>query len=605
MACFAAILLISIIDPDVNFFPPPKVEISIVSGEYLGSDVVEFEQALLSSGEEIKLPYDLRLQSSNDNEFWFKFYFDQPEHSAESLSVYIPTVKQNIALYLNGQWVAQGGDFEPYLARLWSHPQLITLPSSIVQKSNALVVRLVSNRPQVGYLSPIYIGDTKALSRAWRWRNTIKVSWLEVTSTLLIVIGLINLYLWTLRSRDSYYLWYALAAFCWGIRGYLLVWPVIPISDELRVLLRMLTLGYGIVFVVLFNHRYFGLKLPWFDRLMWLYCIPAALPMFFMNMDQLLFYGHQIWVKGNLLLGLFIAIHLLIIFFRQRNLDAIYLLYSGLPLLILGFRDMLVLNDHWSPENGFLMNHATPLALIVAMWFIVRRLANSLRYAEHLNVNLERRVEDGKEEIRLSYRKQDELRKAQLLSGERERIMRDMHDGIGGHLIGMKSLLDSNGPKLKDINRYVDRALVDLRLVINSLDTSSQNISSLLGALRSRWQRLAESKGSRLVWQVSRRGLNRALGPDKTLQLMRVLEEVFTNVIKHGVPGEIVVASGRDTLSNTMWIEITNPVSGETLIKQGRGLSNIAQRVQKMGGRLEISSERNIYSVRIDLPEPQ
>lgn len=555
-----------------------------------------------TQGETVTLPNSTNARSIETQTTQYRFLFSRPETNADSFSIYIPAVKENATLYLNSIWLAQAGPREPYLARLWNHPQLFTFPTTILNQSNELMVEVITDRTRQSYLSPLYIGETSELTKHWEWRNFVKVTLLELASVLLIVAALVNMYLWTLRPGDSYYLWYALAALFWGIRGYLLAIPVIPISDELRIILRLITLGYGVAFVVLFNQRYFGYRNRLFDAVMWIYCVPMVIPMFFLNMDQLLFYGHQFWVHGNLLLGVLIFFQLLLIFFRQRNLDAIYLLYSGMPLLVIGCRDMLVLNNLWTPHNGFLINHLTLPALIVAMWFIIRRLSDSLALTEQLNLTLEQRVIAKEEEVRASYRERENLRRQQLLGEERERIMRDMHDGIGGHLIGIKSLMDDRLPSLEDVRDYIDRALIDLRFIINSLDPSSQTLTTLLGSLRARWQQLSELHNQELIWRVSQAGRGLPLGPAQTLQIMRILEEVFANALRHGAPRQIVVETGSDPTNHRVWLKITNSIGSNQSAKRGRGINNIRRRAADINAELEISSDGKQHSVRLVLP---
>lgn len=592
------LFLIFVVDADI--FPEPKLAIALTSGDFSQHATAQDPSR---DWRKVILPHSSAGEQGSSQTSTYQLEFDRPQTKDESFSIYIPAVKHNVTLFLDGNWLAQGGSKHPYLARLWNHPQLFTLPKSILKETNLLLVEVTADATRQGYLSKIYIGDTSELKRYWQWRNFVKVTLLEIASVLLLVAALVNFYLWYLRPSDSYYLWYALAALFWGIRGYLLIVPVIPISDELRIALRLVTLGYGIVFVVLFNQRYFGFKNRMFDVAMWVYCVPMTLPLFFMSTEQLLFYGHQIWVRGNLLLGVFIFFHLLVIFFRQRNLDAIYLLYSGLPLLVFGFRDLLVLNNAWSPHNGFLINHLTLPALIVAMWFIIRRLSDSLALSEQLNTTLEHRVRVKEREVRASYQERESMRKQQLLGDERERIMRDMHDGIGGHLIGIKSILEGTSPRLSDVRDYVDRALIDLRFIINSLDPTSQTLTTLLGSLRARWQQLSEHNDRELIWRVSEVGRGDSLGPARTLQIMRILEEAFANALKHGTVGQIVVTSGSMQGSNAKWLEINNPVTccGEQRI--GRGISNMQRRAASIGVNLEAGRQKNHYKVRIIIPD--
>ncbi|MBX2847021.1 MAG: hypothetical protein KTR16_01775 [Acidiferrobacterales bacterium] len=602
LASLCAITCYCIFSSNVNFFAGPADSVELIQGK-LHTQKPSNQVDPLNQSKDIQLPYDASQSEHQSKQAWFRFTFDLSVSQQESVSIYIPTVRQNVAIYLNGHWVGKGGDFEPYLARLWSYPQLFELPISLFEQSNILEIKLESHREQVGYLSKIYIGNTNTLNKSWQWRYTIKVTWLQVVSILLVVIGLVNLYLWSLRKKDTYYLWYSLAAFCWGARGFLLISPIIPITDELRLILRILTLGYGITFVVLFIQRYFGFRNRRLDIALFVYCVPCVIPMFFMNIEQLVFYAHQVWVKGNLALGIMLAAQLLYFGLKRKQLDALYLLYCGLPLLIMGFRDMLVLIHKWSPENGFLINHATIPAMIVAMWFILRRLSNSLNYAENLNVSLEERVQESNKEIIQSYKKNQQMVKRQLLSDERERIMRDMHDGVGGHLIGIKSLLDSAKPKMKEVNSYVDRALVDLRFVINSLDPGPQQISSILGSLRNRWQQLAQSKNCELIWRVTRVQANKPLGPDKTLQLMRILEEAYINAVKHGDDhSDIIVSSGYAETDHHLWIQIQNAFTSKPKEGQGRGLTNMTRRAQTIGWQIVTKAQGHHFNFRIQIP---
>lgn len=599
--CVLLIYLVFISPPQL--FTPPQASMVLSNAERAIGVYAEVADLDSADWRAIKLPDDWRHQELASTEAWYRFRFQAPETTSSDLSLYIPTIRQNSAVYLNGYWVGQGGEFSPNTAHLWYHPQRYQFSSSLLHSDNTLYLKLATSRRHSGYLSRVYLGEDQKIKPAWQWRNFFKVTLVEISSVLLIVVGLINLYLWQLRRKDSYYLWYALAALCWSLRGYVLIEPVLNVSNEARVLLRILTLGYGVVFVVLFNLRYFGFKSKKLDWALFLYCVPAALPMFFMGMEELRFYGHQIWVRGNLVLGVFVAIFLMTQYIWHNKKDAILILFGGMPLLIIGVRDMLVLNDKWPPENGFLINHLTLPALVIAMWFILRRLSSSLKHSEELNVTLESRILSKEMEIKESYRQQQELKQQQVVSQERERIMRDMHDGLGGYLVGLKSLLDAKSPSTNDIKNYVNLALVDLRLVINSLDVTSQNLSSLLGAMRNRWQLLAESNDRNLLWEVTRASIQHQFGPSRTLDIMRILEEAFTNSLKHGEKGDIHLISGESADGSYLWVEIINQYSPASVSTQpGRGIANMKARAKKLGASLRALESTGRYSLKLEIP---
>ena len=179
--------------------------------------------------------------------------------------------------------------------------------------------------------------------------------------------------------------------------------------------------------------------------------------------------------------------------------------------------------------------------------------------------------------------------------------MRDMHDGIGGHLIGLKALAQRNPNEQNPVvfAEHIDKALIDLRFVINSLDSTSQTVSSLLGAMRVRWQQLSSSQNIELIWRVARQENLNKLGPSKTLQLMRILEESFTNCLKHSGANTITISSGHTT--DVSWIEVADNGIKEWEESNGNGIANMHYRAEQIGGILTIKKNANSCTLRLEI----
>ena len=325
------------------------------------------------------------------------------------------------------------------------------------------------------------------------------------------------------------------------------------------------------------------------DFLLFFYCVPLAFPMLFMSAEMLHGYGHQFWARMCVVIAAYTSYKLVQIYTRQGDARSIMLLCTGIPLFVFGVYDLLVLNDHISPRNGFIINYASPPALILAMWFMFQRFTQSLDEAEELNVTLDNRVKDKQRELERQYEHQEELQRKQVLTEERERIMRDMHDGLGGHLIGLKALTEKRQEKtnINRIREHIDHALIDLRFVINSLDRTSKTISMLLGSMRKRWQQLCDSKDIKLRWQTVNSAENLVLGPSKMLQTMRILEEAFSNSIKHSGANNIEVHYRID--QGTHIIEIHDNGMLPWLKSEGRGVANMHYRAQQIAAELSIN----------------
>lgn len=179
--------------------------------------------------------------------------------------------------------------------------------------------------------------------------------------------------------------------------------------------------------------------------------------------------------------------------------------------------------------------------------------------------------------------------------------MRDIHDGIGAQLIGLRSLLSSKSAQTRDLNRYIETALTDLRIVINSLDSASQTLPNILGSFRQRWQRSAEAQGGSLRWNVTRPNSYQELGPTKTLHLMRILEEAFSNCLKHSSHADIDVRTYYD--DDLASIKISNPFDDKQEFEQGRGLSNMRQRAAKIDAHIAFDARDKIFTFKVELPQ--
>ncbi|NJN46539.1 MAG: hypothetical protein HC808_08730 [Candidatus Competibacteraceae bacterium] len=111
--------------------------------------------------------------------------------------------------------------------------------------------------------------------------------------------------------------------------------------------------------------------------------------------------------------------------------------------------------------------------------------------------------------------------------------MRDMHDGMGGHLVSALALVQSGQTEPTLVSEALQRALDDLRLMIDSLEPVDDDLPTVLGMLRSRLQPQLQCRQLQVNWQVQDVPAIPEFGPQKVLQVMRILQEAITNVIKH------------------------------------------------------------------------
>jgi signal transduction histidine kinase len=181
--------------------------------------------------------------------------------------------------------------------------------------------------------------------------------------------------------------------------------------------------------------------------------------------------------------------------------------------------------------------------------------------------------------------------KKQALTEERERIMRDMHDGIGGHLITAISVAkEDNQNNLVD---HLDYALADLRLMIDSFEPVNNDLGTVLGMMRLRLEKRLDNHDLRFAWKVEDIPEIPDLGPHIVLHVMRILEEAITNVIKHARASEIIVAAYASEIGGSNGVSVDIIDNGKGLPERpsnGNGMNNMQRRAEIIGGRLLIES---------------
>lgn len=215
--------------------------------------------------------------------------------------------------------------------------------------------------------------------------------------------------------------------------------------------------------------------------------------------------------------------------------------------------------------------------------FATKSLNESIKALSTKNAELDRTREQA---IRLE--------RSKAITDERNRIMKDMHDGIGGQLVASLALIEKeeNSQVRESIAEILSSCLDDFRLIINSLNTSANDLFSLLADFKYRMSKRLESMNIALKWEVDERIDGIALQPQQALHILRILQESFSNVIKHAQASQIHcrIREVDDTVS--IIIEDNGAHFNPDKLSSGQGLKNIQWRAEQLSAQVRI--ERNI-----------
>lgn len=119
-----------------------------------------------------------------------------------------------------------------------------------------------------------------------------------------------------------------------------------------------------------------------------------------------------------------------------------------------------------------------------------------------MNQTLADRIAERERQLALSFEQTREAWQQTAALSERQRLMRDMHDGLGSRLSGALSVLRGNQPSYAVAIEYLSEALEELKFTVDSLEDYVGDLGVVLGNLRYRLQDRLKAAGVGLIWQV-------------------------------------------------------------------------------------------------------
>ncbi|MDQ0463558.1 signal transduction histidine kinase [Caulobacter ginsengisoli] len=203
---------------------------------------------------------------------------------------------------------------------------------------------------------------------------------------------------------------------------------------------------------------------------------------------------------------------------------------------------------------------------------------------------------------------EQEMRRAATLE-ERQRLARDMHDGVGGQLVSLIARVRSGRITQDQLEGELMRGLSELRMVVDSLDATGQSLEDALLAFRLRAQTQAEGAGMTLDWlQGDVSGVETG-DPRWVLTLYRFMQEAVTNAVRHSGGRRLAVRIERNGPAR-LAVEIVDDGKGfdpeaAQSSKTGKGLRNLGIRAAQLGGTLTIDTTARGARIGLDLPIPE
>jgi signal transduction histidine kinase len=560
-----------------------------------GAQLIEHAQMLDHEGRLLRPVKLQHLEPIND-----------PKSTSRTFRIVLPAQKEqgDMALYvsaafpslwirINGQDIYQDSvsNRENNMLSLQSiRPHLISLPPLAAGQALDLVI-LGRVGEEVG-VHPIWYGTNHSLQEAYQWQYYTKWVGLHVLIAVYVLAAVAALAFWNSDRSYKSPAWFA--AFClaaatamtmgMATSAPLISWPV-------HLHITIFIVGLTCVFLTQFILEKLNLRSLGTDRaLISLICGFVVIGLL-MYQPTVPFPFALVVDIACLILGVILMVSLVVVTLRQPDILNWVLIGGVCVSFLFGLQSVAVGWWRGFDSAAYSLQYA-PLPLTLTMgWVVIRRYARMRLRAEALNRRLARRVALREKALHQAYGKVNQLLSQQAVRKERERFMRDMHDGLGAQLIASMRMADRGTLTLDAMRDVLQECLDELRFAIESLKPTADDLLTVLGGYRYRLQPRLEAAGIELRWRADDLGALQ-FRAEHAVHVLRILNEAVTNALKHTKTTAIEITGqqkeGRYILSvrdEGNGFDHTQPSA------HGEGLLSMKQRARQIGAELTVTSD--------------
>lgn len=194
---------------------------------------------------------------------------------------------------------------------------------------------------------------------------------------------------------------------------------------------------------------------------------------------------------------------------------------------------------------------------------------------------------------------------------ERQRLSRELHDGIGQYLVSIKMKLESllylEEKEMKEhilrIRTDFDKIVEEIRRMSNNLMPSVLEAFGIVFAIRNLCVETSEQTGLKI--SLDFKGDFESLNKTIKTYIFRIAQEALNNIVKHAraTRVELVLIRQKDDVL----FKISDNGKGFNLQDlqggSGHGMNNMRERVNLLNGSIEIESHMNEGTqIRINIP---
>ena len=523
---------------------------------------------------------------------WYRLPVTDFAPGAAPLMLYTARAKASgpMAVYVDGvrvhQWQLDGA--------LWYWaPQLIAVDSGQRSASpREVLVRMQHDASTYTALASVWLGPSAALKWRFEARQWLQLHTPAMSGGAFLAVGTFAFFIWVRGKRVAGYGLFAVLAVLSFVRA-MHFYVDVQVDDDWFAWLTVNTLFWLITVVHFLQMLLHGQRQVWLTRVLLGLSAVVALTTLpglgqFPNSPQItpLIYPFAM-LAGLVVMGVGLRLS-----WQRRSLDGTLLALGVAVSTLFGLNDWALQSNFLDPESWYLGPYANLFNFIVFCYLMHRHYMNALLQVERSNQELAVKLRAREDELAESYGRLRQVEHKQTVAHERQRLMQDMHDGLGASLHSALRAIERGRVTETAVADILRGCIDDLHLTIDSMEPVDADLLLLLATLRYRLGPRLQTAGISLQWGVVDVPPLGWLDPRRALHVLRILQETLTNTFKHTEATAIHVSTGQD--ADGVFVRIADNGPGfdpeQALRSGGKGLANQRRRADAIGARVHWSS---------------
>ncbi len=533
--------------------------------------------------------------------YWYKASFNY-DPGAEPLWLLLPKIRSGGKIYVNGIELYRLRESTADVQMHLRYPQLFFFPASALHAGKNEISIRMPTRDARNTFGGIRIGSEQEMRAAQAHLQLWDHKSHDVFSGAAMFIGLFICGVWIYRPKERTLGLFGLALVFWSLLTLFFRVTEIPIAlFHLWVVTCYFMLCGFFATLTLSIIRYQGGNKRFAAKVLLVHWLGSSL-IFLLSGNVAIPVIEIVWILGCLPMLAYAFVLSIQANLRGLSVDNSAISLSLLVLLLVMLHDFAARTGIFNFTESYRLHMAILFWLLTAGIVAMRRFTNLLKHAERFKQDFAFNIIDYDAAQGANYERQRESEQLHAVSNERQRIMREMHDGVGSHLLSTLVIAQRGGATQDEIVALLKECIDEMRLTIDSLSPTEPDLLSVLGNFRYRMESRFNALGIKLVWRNHDMPDELEMNAESGLQVLRILQEALTNVLKHAAAQTVEIDVHYTPKSMQIRIR-DNGIGIDAAVRPGgKGLSNMQLRAVEIGAVFSVTNIETGTQVLLDIP---